>query len=228
MLMARILVVENDEGILELVSYHLLREGHEVVCVHRGEEALNFISQQKPDLILLDLMLPDFDGLDVFRKLRSDPETSDIPLILLTAKRENSDIVTGLELDSNDHVTKPLSPRILLERIRAVLRRRQEPETREFSIVTVHEIEIYPGRHEVLVRGRLVPLTATEFRLLHVLAHRPGWVFSRDQIINAVRGGDYPVTDRSVDVQIVGLRKKLGEAGSFIETVRGVGYRFKE
>jgi two-component system phosphate regulon response regulator PhoB len=147
---------------------------------------------------------------------------------MLTAKSEEADVVTGLELGADDYITKPFSPRVLVARIRAVLRRKAREAPKEKETVQVHEVVIHPGRHEVLVDGESVDLTSTEFRLLHILARRPGWVFTRNQIIDAVKGSDYPVTDRSVDVQISGLRKKLGEAGEYIETVRGVGYRFKE
>jgi two-component system phosphate regulon response regulator PhoB len=147
---------------------------------------------------------------------------------MLTAKGEESDIVTGLELGADDYIIKPFSPRVLLARIRAVLRRREVKPVDESATINIHNLVIHPGRHEVLVDGKRVDLTATEFRLLHLLARRPGWVFTRYQIVDALHGEDYPVTDRSVDVQCVGLRKKLGSAGEFIETVRGVGYRFKE
>lgn len=224
----RILVVDDEADILELVRYNLQKDGYEVICVESGEDALDSVSEGKPELIVLDLMLPGMGGLDVCRKLKGNPQSRDIPIIMLTAKGEDADIVAGLELGSDDYVTKPFSPRVLLARIRAVLRRNSQGIPDEVSLVQIHDITINPVRHEVLVKDRPVVLTATEFRILHFLARRPGWVFSRDQLIRAVRGEDYPVTDRSVDVQIVGLRKKLGEAGNVIETVRGVGYRLKE
>jgi len=224
----KILVVDDEEDIRELVRYNLAREGYRITCVASGEEALVKARDESPDVILLDLMLPGLDGLDVCRRLRSNPATADTPIVMLTAKGEDADIVTGLELGADDYVTKPFSPRVLLARIKAVLRRRQQKEEDETSVVRIHDITVNPARHEVLLKGRPIELTATEFRILHFMARRPGWVFSRDQIINAIRGGDYPVTERSVDVQIVGLRKKLGNAGTWIETVRGVGYRIKE
>jgi two-component system phosphate regulon response regulator PhoB len=147
---------------------------------------------------------------------------------MLTAKGEEIDIVSGLELGAADYITKPFSPKVLVARLRAVLRRRSAETLSESAPLNVHEITIHPGRHEVLIKGQPVDLTVTEFRLLHMLARRPGWVFTRSQIVNGVHGEDYPVSDRSVDVQVVGLRKKLGATGDFIETVRGVGYRFKE
>jgi two-component system alkaline phosphatase synthesis response regulator PhoP len=224
----KILVVDDEEDILELVRYNLAKEGYRVHCVQSGEQALAKAGEDIPDMILLDLMLPGLDGLDVCRALKRNPTTAGIPLIMLTAKGEDADIVTGLELGADDYVTKPFSPRVLLARIKAAFRRRKQEETDDSSIISIGNLVVDPVRHEALVDGRVVNLTVTEFRIVHLLARRPGWVFSRDQIINAVRGEDYPVTERSVDVQIVGLRKKLGEAGNSIETVRGVGYRFKD
>jgi two-component system phosphate regulon response regulator PhoB len=224
----KILVVDDEEDILELVQYNLTKNGYTVVSVGTGEEALKAAKSESPDLILLDLMLPGVDGLEVCKILKADSRTSAIPIVMLTAKGEEADIVTGLELGADDYVTKPFSPRVLLARLRAVLRRRTRPLEDGTQVIKIHDLMIHPGRHEVLVRGKPVELTYTEFRLLHVLARRPGWVFTRSQIVDAVRGSDYPVTDRSVDVQIVGLRKKLGPCSEYIETVRGVGYRFRE
>lgn len=224
----KILVVDDEADILELVGYNLARDGYQVKGALTGEKALTEVADNPPDLILLDLMLPGVDGLDVCRKLKSNSKTSQIPIIMLTAKGEDADVVTGLELGADDYITKPFSPRVLLARVRAVLRRRQIQEDGEEVVVNIHGLSIDPARHEVILDRKPITLTATEFRLLHFLARRPGWVFTRDQIIGSVKGQDYPVTDRSVDVQIVGLRKKLGEAGRLIETVRGVGYRFRE
>jgi two-component system, OmpR family, alkaline phosphatase synthesis response regulator PhoP len=225
----KILVVDDEEDILELIRYNLAKEGYRVHCVTSGEEALQKAEEENPEVIVLDLMLPGKDGLDVCRDLRS-PEgaPSAAAIIMLTAKGEDADIVAGLELGADDYITKPFSPRVLLARIKAVLRRRKRVEIDETARIKIRELTIDPARHEVTVSGKTVVLTASEFRILHFLSRRPGWVFSRDQIISAVKGDDYPVTDRSVDVQIAGLRKKLGRAGNLIETVRGVGYRFKE
>ncbi|MGO9567432.1 MAG: response regulator [Desulfomonilaceae bacterium] len=228
MLKQKILVVDDEEDILELIRYNLAKEGYRVACVTSGEQALREAKEGAPDLILLDLMLPGLDGLDVCRRLKSDPVTSIIPIIMLTAKGEDADIVTGLELGAEDYVTKPFSPRVLLARLRACLRRKTQEETDETAVLRIGDLAINPSRHEVLVKGKRAALTATEFRILYFLARRPGWVFSRDQIIKAVKGDDYPVTERSVDVQIAGLRKRLGNAGNSIETIRGVGYRLKE
>jgi two-component system phosphate regulon response regulator PhoB len=225
----RILVVEDEEDIQELLRYNLSREGYDVVCVSTGEKALRSASEHAPDLVLLDLMLPGLDGLEVCRILKRDPATGRCAIVMLTAKGEEADVVAGLELGADDYVTKPFSPRVLLARIRAVLRRGVEPASEEDSeVIELHDVVIDSRRHRVLVSGRSVDLTYSEFRILRFLAGRPGWVFTRYQIVDAVHGEDYSVTDRSVDVQIVGLRKKLGKAARRIETVRGVGYRFTE
>ena len=228
MAMKKILAVDDEEDILELLTFNLTREGYRVVSAATGEAALQAVPKEMPDLIILDLMLPGIDGLEVARRLKNDPDTKNLPIIMLTAKGEEADIVTGLELGADDYITKPFSPRILAARVKAVLRREVKDARDESSVLQIHDIVIHPGRHEVTVQGQPVQLTYTEFGILQYLATRPGWVFTRTQIVDAVRGEDYFVTDRSVDVQIVGLRKKLGEAGKTIETVRGVGYRFKE
>jgi two-component system phosphate regulon response regulator PhoB len=228
-----VLVVEDEDDIRELVSYHLLKDGYQVAGVASGEEALSIIEAQPPDLVLLDLMLPGVDGMTVCQRLRNNPQTAALPIVMLTAKGEESDVVHGLNLGANDYVTKPFSPKVLLARVRAVLRRvpaADEAPAEEDSedVIEIHNILIHQGRHEVLVDGRPVPLTSTEFRVLRLLASKPGWVLTRQQILDGVHGDNYAITDRAVDVQIVGLRKKLDDAGKYIETVRGVGYRFKE
>ncbi len=225
---AKILVVDDEEDILELVRHHLNREGYEVRCAASGEQALQSATAESVDLIILDLMLPGIDGLEVARRLKNDARTQHIPILMLTAKGEESDVVTGLELGADDYVTKPFSPRILIARARASIRRQLKEAPDEMAVIQVQEIEIHPGRRTVHISGQAVNLTYTEFQVLSILARRPGWVFTRSQIVDMVRGDDYPVTDRSVDVQIVGLRKKLGACGRYIETVRGVGYRFKD
>jgi len=224
----RILVVDDEEDILELVRFHLTREGYQLALASSGEEALKKAGRETFDLVVLDLMLPGLDGLEVAKALKSDAKTKTLPIIMLTAKGEDADIVTGLEIGADDYITKPFSPRVLTARVKAVLRRRSRAAVENTKILTVHELEIDPGRRSVTAGGAALDLTFTEFQLLCVLARRPGWVFTRSQIVDAVRGSDYPVTDRSVDVQVVGLRKKLGSYGSYIETVRGVGYRFRE
>ncbi len=235
MLKQSVLVVEDEEDIRELVSYNLLKEGYQVAGVASGENALAAVAAKPPDLVLLDLMLPGLDGLTVCRKLKGDPQTESIPIIMLTAKGEESDIVAGLNMGADDYITKPFSPKVLLARLQAVLRRAEneqenesETDDDESETVEIRDLKIHTGRHEVFVQGNLVDLTATEFKLLYFLAKRPGWVFTRQQILDGVHGDNYAITDRAVDVQVVGLRKKLGDAGAYIETVRGVGYRFKE
>jgi two-component system phosphate regulon response regulator PhoB len=224
----RILVVDDEEDLLELIQYNLSKEGYQVRCVTSGEMAIREAKAQLPDLVLLDLMLPAVDGLAVCKALKLDSQTQHIPIVMVTAKTEEADVVSGLELGADDYITKPFSPRVLLARIRAVLRRKLKEPLEDNSTIRIHELVIHPGRHEVLLRGQPVDLTFTEFRLLQFLARKPGWAFSRTQIVDAVKGEDYPVTERSVDVQVAGLRKKLGDLGHYIETVRGVGYRFKE
>jgi two-component system, OmpR family, alkaline phosphatase synthesis response regulator PhoP len=225
---AHILLVEDDEDIQQLVEYNLLKEGYRVRCTESGEEGLTIVRKEQPDLLLLDLMLPGIDGLQVCRTLKRDPQTAKIPIIMITAKGEEADVVAGLEMGADDYIPKPFSPKVLIARIRAVLRRREQPARQKDAIVRIRDLVIDPGRHEVHVGEKPIRLTYTEFKLLQLLANRPGWVFTRYQIVNAIRGQDYVVTDRAVDVQIVGLRKKMGKAGSYIETVRGVGYRFKD
>lgn len=225
----QILVVEDEEDILALLHFNLVKAGYQVDCAADGEEGLRKIAESRPDLLLLDLMLPGIGGLDICRKLRADEQTAKLPIIMLTARGEEADVVQGLELGADDYMTKPFSIKILLARIQTVLRRHGEEEQLNPTEKIVRgELEIDPGRNSVKVAGDSVELTYTEFRVLVALASRPGWVFTRYQIVNAVRGEDYAVTDRAVDVQIAGLRKKLGVCGSYIETVRGVGYRFRD
>ena len=226
----RILVVEDEAPIQELLQFNLERKKYRVKVVDSGEEALTQAGQFMPALILLDIMLPGADGLEVCKQLKADPKTARIPIILLTALSEEADIVTGLELGADDYITKPFSPRVLLARVKAALRRIStvKPVSNNNELIRIRGILIDIGRHKVEVDGEDVTLTFTEFKVLQLMASQPGRVFTRYQIVDAVHGDDYPVTDRSVDVQIVGLRKKLGEAGQFIETVRGIGYRFKE
>jgi len=224
----RILVVDDEEDILELIEYNLVREGYEVIGAQSGEKALQIAKTERIDLIVLDLMLPALDGLEVTKRLKRDSKTDRIPIVMVTAKGEEADVVTGLELGADDYIAKPFSPRILIARIRTVMRRLAREPVDDMAIIQGHELKLHPGRREVEAGGQQINLTFTEFQVLYYLASRPGWVFTRAQIVDAVRGDDYPVTDRSVDVQIVGLRKKLGVYGKYIETVRGVGYRFRE
>lgn len=223
-----ILVVEDEEDIQELIRYNLSKEGFRVTAVSNGEAAFDEIKRRRPDLVLLDLMLPGVDGLEVCRRLKGEPRTASIPLVMVTAKGEEADVVAGLELGAHDYITKPFSPKVLVARVRALLRRAGEGPPSEEAVIETGDLTLHPGRREVTVQGKPVELTFSEFSVLRLLAARPGWVFTRYQIIEAIRGDDYPaVTDRSVDVLIVGLRRKLGPCGDYIQTVRGVGYRFK-
>jgi len=224
---AKILVVEDEAPIQELIQFNLERKKYRVKVVDSGEKALEAVGQYMPTLILLDIMLPGADGLEVCKQIKANPKTARIPIIMLTALSEETDIVAGLELGADDYVAKPFSPRVLLARVKAALRRTEIEQSRS-NIVSIHGIDIDADRHKVEFGGKELALTFTEFKVLQLMAKQPGRVFTRYQIVDAVHGDDYPVTDRSVDVQIVGLRKKLGEAGPFIETVRGIGYRFKE
>lgn len=224
-----IFVVDDEEDILELIRINLDREGYKVTCIEAGEECVKKAREKLPDLIVLDLMLPGIDGLDVCKILKNDSKTRHIPIIMLTAKGEESDIVTGLELGADDYMTKPFSPKILTARIKAVLRKGTvSPESDAGDVIKRKNIIIDPGRREVTVNGKAIELTFTEFEILIFLARRPGWVFTRNQIVNGVKGAGYPVTERAVDVQIVGLRKKLGAVADMIDTIRGVGYRFRD
>ena len=223
-----ILVVEDEKDIQELIKFNLKQEGYAVQLTASGEDALKVARAELPKLILLDLMLPGLDGLQVCRLLKSDPKTMDIPIIMVTAKGEESDVVVGLELGAEDYVSKPFSPKVLITRIRTVLRRNAKKADTEQRVVAHGDLLVDPTRHEVMMQNERVDLTASEFKLLYFLVNKPGWVFTRHQIVDAVKGEDYAVTERSVDVQIVGLRRKLGECAHYIETVRGVGYRFRE
>ena len=223
-----ILVIEDDADMVELVEYNLAQAGYKVLSASSGEEGLKIARLKRPDLIVLDLMLPGMDGLEVCKLLKRDPNTERIPIAMLTAKGEEADVVAGLELGADDYVTKPFSPRVLVARVRAVLRRKTRETTDKTAVVALEDLVIHPGRREVLVKGKPVELTFTEFGILHTLARRPGWVFTRYQLVDSVRGETYAVTERSVDVHIAALRQKLGSAAGYIETVRGVGYRFKE
>jgi len=227
-----ILIVEDDEDIQQLVSYNLLKAGFNVTCADDGNESLERMENENPDLVILDIMLPGINGLDVCRAIRQNKEKWETPIIMLTAKGEEEDIVKGLEYGADDYMTKPFSPKVLIARVKAQLRRKKEKEKKEIpqgqEIIDIHGITINAIRHEVTVQGKPVVLTLTEFNILKFLAGRPGWVFSRQQIIDEVRGYDFLITTRAIDVQVFGLRKKLGDAGELIETIRGIGYRFKE
>ncbi len=224
---ANILVVDDEEDIRELVQLHLDREGYRVLTCETGEQALAMARSKTPDLVVLDLMLPGMDGLEVCKRLKADSALQQIPVVMLTAKGEESDIVAGLELGADDYITKPFSGKVLVARVRRLLRKTVEAAD-EKGLVRVHDLVIDSARHEVTLHGEDISLTLTEFNILHTLARRPGQVFTRYQIVDAIHGDDYLVTDRAVDVQIVALRRKLGPSGKLIETVRGVGYRLAD
>lgn len=222
-----ILVVEDDLDIRELISFNLANEGHQVFEANDGEVGIDKARNNNPDLILLDLMLPGIQGLDVCRIIKSDQETKKIPIIMVTALGQEEDIVKGLETGADDYITKPFSIKVLIARVNAVLKRSIEVGEDKSKDILINGINIKTRSREVWVNKNLInDLTFSEFQILYLLAGHPGWVFTRYQIIDKIRGDNYPVTDRSVDFQIVGLRKKLGDAGKLIKTVRGVGYRF--
>jgi two-component system phosphate regulon response regulator PhoB len=226
---ARILIIEDDPEIQEMLFLAFAGEGWRLRAANTGEEGFGLLEQEAADCLILDIMLPGMDGLKTLKKIKNDRRFSGLPVIMATAKGEEADIITGLELGADDYVVKPYSPRVLKARVRAALRRREEEEEHppENRPRQAGPLTIDPLRHEALLNGAALDLSATEFAILfHFMSH-PDIVFSRNQIIAAVHGDDYPVTDRSVDVQILALRKKLGTAGEMLETVRGVGYRFR-
>lgn len=228
-----LLIVEDELEIAELIDFHANRDGYETKIVHSGRTALEVISQDQPDLMILDLMLPDVDGLEVLRRVRRLEKGNDTPILIVSAKGDESDVVAGIELGADDYVTKPFSPRILMARIRNILRRRNpeidagKNDPDRFSLCGGNLV-IDPGRHVVTLHGDQIELTLTEFGMLQYLAARPGFVRTREQIISAVHGRSTVLSSRTVDVHVTALRRKLGEFGDRIETARGVGYRFAE
>jgi two-component system alkaline phosphatase synthesis response regulator PhoP len=223
-----ILIVDDEEDIRELITYNLQKEGFEVTAVESGEQALSEVKNHAPHLVILDLMLPGMDGLEICRLMKSSSRTAGIPIVMLTAKGEEADVVTGLEVGADDYVTKPFSPRVLIARIKAVLRRRRQSVPADDEMIAAGELTLHPGTREVTVNGKPVALSNAEFRILHRLAQRQGWVFTRHQIADSLQSDNAPVTSRTVDVHVCSLRRKLGQCGTYIETVHGVGYRFKD
>ena len=225
----KILIVEDEEDIQRLLFFHLIKQGCHVSSADSGEEALERIEEEDFDLVLLDIMLPGVDGIEVCKRIRRNPRASHLPILMLTAKTEEEDIVHGLDSGADDYITKPFSPKVLIARIKALLRRSRQKKDKleEQMIVLGKGLEIDFEAHEVKVDGKGVDLTVSEFGILSLLCSRPEKVFSRDQIIEGIRGQDFEITRRAVDVLIHGLRKKLGDAGTLIETVRGVGYKIK-
>ena len=222
------LVVEDEEDLRDIVVYNLERDGYKTVAVESGEEGLERAIALRPDLVILDLMLPGMNGMDVCRQLKQAADTKAIPIIMASATGEEADIVSGLELGADDYVTKPFSPRILLARVSSVLRRSQEIIKEDVSMLEIDGLKIDTNKFQLSINDESVDLTKSEFGIMHFLASHRGWVFTRYQIVDAIRGEKYVVTERAIDVQIAGLRKKLGSHADLIETVRGVGYRFKE
>lgn len=222
-----ILIVEDEEDLRDIIIYNLERNGYHTIGVETGELGLEQAIALKPDLVILDLMLPGMSGLNVCRAIRQGDGTKKIPIIMVSAMGEEADIVSGLELGADDYLPKPFSPRILLARVRSVLRRTAESGDDDGKI-KVDELTIDSKKFQLNIGDVAIDLTKSEFGILHFLAAHRGWVFTRYQIVNAIRGEQYVVTERAVDVQIAGLRKKLGNYAGFVETVRGVGYRFKE
>lgn len=222
----RILVIEDDRSLAEVLAYNLRQAGYDVTVAHDGQDGLNQARRRRPHLVLLDLMLPVVDGLDVCRQLRSDPYTKETKIIMVTAKSDETDEVVGFTLGADDYVTKPFSVKVLLERIKAILRRSQDEHSS--NLLAVHDVVLDLDKFRVTVAGRAVPLTRTEFRLLETLMRQPGRVFDRSELIEAAIGDDSMVLERTIDVHIRALRRKLGEAARYIQTVRGVGYRFAD
>jgi len=221
-----ILVIDDERDLIDLVRYNLEKEGFEVIAATDGQSGLEVASKHAPDLVVLDLMMPGFDGLQVCQRLRADPRTARMPVIMLTAKATEADRIVGLELGADDYITKPFSPREVVARVKAVLRR-VTAQHEQPAVVRSGELQIDLLGHEVTVNGNRVGLTATEFRILHLLVSRPGRVFNRDEIISSASTNDSAVFDRTVDVHIMSIRRKLGAAGDQIETVRGFGYKFR-
>ncbi len=223
-----IVAIEDEPDLLEVVRYNLAREGYQISGSEDGEEGLDLIRKLRPDLVLLDLMLPGIDGLEVCRRVKYDPATRNIPIIIVSAKGEESDVVTGLEMGADDYMTKPFSPRELVARVKAVLRRGQQKEEGQRKAVVIDTLRIDPERHEVAIDGETLIFTATEFRLLYFLATHPGRVFTREQLIQRVMGDDTVILERNIDVHVRAIRKKLDGYEDLINTVRGVGYRFMD
>ncbi|MFQ6603992.1 MAG: response regulator [Fidelibacterota bacterium] len=224
--MKQILIIEDESDILELIQFNLENAGYRCHGSLHGDRGLTWARNHRPDLIILDIMLPGINGLDICRLLKGDHNTDGIPILMVTARGEEADIIRGLEIGADDYMTKPFSPRVLVARVEALLRRSRRYEDSP-DVLVIEGITIDKSKHIVSIDGQRIDLTKSEFRILSLLASHPGWVYTRNQIIEYVHGDHYPVTDRSVDFQIVGLRKKIKDKGEFIQTVRGVGYKFK-
>lgn len=224
---ATILVIDDEKDLQELVRYNLEKEGYDVIVTGDGNSGLDIALRHQPDLIVLDLMMPGIDGLEVCRRLRGDMRGRRIPLIMLTAKAAETDRIVGLELGADDYVTKPFSPRELVARIKAVLRR-STIEANPNEVIRRGDLLIDVGARQVKYAGHEIQLTATEFRILQFLASRPGRVLKRDEIIESAMDRDTDVFDRTIDVHITAIRRKLGKGADLVQTVRGFGYRFRD
>lgn len=220
-----ILIVEDEEDIRELIHFHLFKNKYNVLEAANGQDALQMAKEELPDLILLDIMLPKLDGIQVCRKLKEDNQTKDIKIIFLSAKGEEDDIIKGLELGADDYITKPFSPKILIARIKTILKRYGEDNPK---IISYLGISLEDDKKKVKIDNKGIALSMTEYQILKYLISSPGHVYTRNQIVNKIKGQNHAVTDRSVDTQLVSLRKKMGDKGALIETVWGIGYRFKE
>ena len=222
-----ILVIDDEPELVKLLDYNLTKAGYLVLSARDGEKGLAAARQHHPDLVVLDVMMPGLDGWEVCKKLRAEPATAAVPLLMLTAKAEEGDRVLGLELGADDYVTKPFGVNELLARVKALLRR-AEGQAGSAEVLKAGKLVIDSGKRAVTAAGKRVELTATEFNLLRALAERPGRVLSREDLIARARGDDSAIIDRTVDVHVASLRKKLGKQGEMIETVWGVGYRLRE
>ncbi len=231
MVKKKILVVEDDRDISELITYNLEREGYEIACLYDGGQAVEFINKRKPDLVILDLMLPEVDGIEICRSVKSDPNTKHVPIIMLTAKSEEADVVIGLQMGADDYIPKPFSPKVLVARIKAITRRTAELQMSSSAAENLRsfgDFKIDLLKHKISYKTQEVKLTSIEFDIIEFLSRSPGRVWTREQILDNVWKEGKFIIDRAVDVHVRGLRKKLGAADHYIETVRGVGYRFKD
>ena len=225
---AKILLIDDDVAITDVLKEVLEREGYQVTAKHNGQDALLSAMTFHPDVILVDYNLPDTDGFEICRKLKMNPKTAQIPVMMVTGRSADSEAVTALELGADDYIIKPFSAQVLVARVRVLLRRLQQVVLSPKDIINIHSIKIDRRKFSVAVEDSEVKLTTTEYKLLDCLISKPGWVFTRGQLVSELNGDNHAVTDRSIDVQIVGLRRKLGLAGKFIETLRGVGYRIRD
>ena len=222
----RILLVDDEIDIIDILKFHLEKEGYDIITAQKGKEAVERAERFVPDLIVLDLMMPELDGISACRKIKADPITKHIPVIMLTAKSEETDIILGLEFGADDYITKPFSARVVVAKVRALLRRTATTDQLDEEVVSIGPLFMNKANRNANLDELPIVLTYSEFEVLWLLSKHPGRVYSRTQIVNAIKGEDYPVTERSIDVQIVGIRKKMGDFARYIETVRGVGYRF--